>query len=85
MFVEGRSDLGLYLGISVGAGMLGRQVLSVYGQLNPDIWGRILGLSLISQAGQPKRGRLGSWKQDAKLMIFTRLTVSQPEQPQDRE
>lgn len=60
MLVEGRSDLGLYLGISVDAGMLGRQVLSVYGQLNPDIWGRTLGLGPISQDGQPERGRLGS-------------------------
>lgn len=73
MLVEGRSDLGLHLGVSVDAGMLGRQVLSVYGQLNPDIWGRILGLGPISQAGQPKRGRLGSGNQPAKLMIFTRL------------
>lgn len=85
MLVEGRGDLGLYLGISVEAGTLGRQVLSVYGQLNPDIWGRILGLSPISQARQPRRGRLGSWKQAAKLMMFTRLTVSQPMQPGDGE
>lgn len=60
MLVEGMSALGLYLGISVIAGTLGRLTLSVYGQLNPDVLGRILGLGPISQAGQPKRGSLGS-------------------------
>lgn len=83
MLVEATSDLDLYLGIS--AGTLSRQVLLVYGQLDPGIWDRILGLSLISQAGQPKRVRLESWNQPAKPMIFTRLTVSRPKQPQDRE
>lgn len=65
--------------------MLGGQVLSAYGQLNTGIWGRTLGFGLISQAGQPKRGRLGSQNQPAKLVIFTRMTVSQPKQPGDRE
>lgn len=66
-------------------GMLGRQVLSAYGQLNPGTRGRTLGLGPISQVGQPKRGRLGSRNQPAKPVIFTRLTVSQPKQQGDRE
>lgn len=65
--------------------MLERQVLSAYGQLNAGIWDRTLGFGLISQAGQPKKGRLGSQNQPAEPVIFTRLTVSQPKQPGDRE